>query len=36
VGERLGIESPTLDDVFLDCTGRTRKRAEGEVQEVTV
>jgi ABC-2 type transport system ATP-binding protein len=36
VGEKLGIESPTLDDVFLDCTGRTRKRAEGEVQEVTV
>jgi ABC-2 type transport system ATP-binding protein len=36
VGERLGIESPTLDDVFLDATGRTRKRAEGEVQEVTV
>jgi ABC-2 type transport system ATP-binding protein len=35
VGERLGIESPTLDDVFLDATGRTRKRAEGEVQEVT-
>jgi ABC-2 type transport system ATP-binding protein len=36
VGERLGLESPTLDDVFLDATGRTRKRAEGEVQEVTV
>jgi ABC-2 type transport system ATP-binding protein len=36
VGEKLGIESPTLDDVFLDATGRTRKRAEGEVQEVTV
>jgi ABC-2 type transport system ATP-binding protein len=26
---------PTLDDVFLDATGRTRKRAEGDVQEVT-
>jgi ABC-2 type transport system ATP-binding protein len=35
VGEKLGIESPTLDDVFLDASGRTRKRAEGEVQEVT-
>jgi ABC-2 type transport system ATP-binding protein len=33
VGERLGIESPSLDDVFLDATGRTR-RAAGEVQEV--
>ena len=28
-----GIE-PTLDDVFLDATGRTRDRAAGEVQEV--
>lgn len=27
-------EEPTLDDVFLDATGRTRKRGEGEVQEV--
>jgi ABC-2 type transport system ATP-binding protein len=36
VGERLGLDSPTLDDVFLDATGRTRGRAEGEVQEVTV
>ncbi len=27
---------PTLDDVFLDATGRTRERAAGEVQEVTV
>jgi ABC-2 type transport system ATP-binding protein len=27
---------PTLDDVFLDATGRTRDRAAGEVQEVTV
>ena len=26
---------PTLDDVFLDATGRTRTRAAGEVQEVT-
>jgi ABC-2 type transport system ATP-binding protein len=25
----------TLDDVFLDATGRTRDRAEGEVQEVS-
>ncbi|HEX2128994.1 MAG TPA: ATP-binding cassette domain-containing protein [Solirubrobacterales bacterium] len=29
-------EEPTLDDVFLDATGRTRDRAAGEVQEVTV
>ena len=28
-------EEPTLDDVFLDATGRTRDRAAGEVQEVT-
>jgi ABC-2 type transport system ATP-binding protein len=28
-------EDPTLDDVFLDATGRTRDRAAGEVQEVT-
>src|SRR5688500_17389295 len=28
-------EDPTLDDVFLDATGRTRARAAGEVQEVT-
>ena len=27
-------EEPTLDDVFLDATGRTRDRAAGEVQEV--
>ena len=33
--ERLGgAEEPTLDDVFLDATGRTRDRAAGEVQEV--
>src|SRR3954463_9289765 len=31
--ERLTAE-PTLDDVFLDATGRTRDRAAGEVQEV--
>ncbi len=29
-----GGEEPTLDDVFLDATGRTRDRAAGEVQEV--
>jgi ABC-2 type transport system ATP-binding protein len=34
--ERTGTEDPTLDDVFLDATGRTRERAAGEVQEVTV
>jgi ABC-2 type transport system ATP-binding protein len=26
---------PSLDDVFLDATGRTRSRVEGDVQEVT-
>jgi ABC-2 type transport system ATP-binding protein len=31
---RRGGEEPTLDDVFLDATGRTRDRAAGEVQEV--
>jgi ABC-2 type transport system ATP-binding protein len=31
---RGGDEEPTLDDVFLDATGRTRTRAAGEVQEV--
>jgi ABC-2 type transport system ATP-binding protein len=30
-----GDEKPTLDDVFLDATGRSRTRAAGEVQEVT-
>jgi ABC-2 type transport system ATP-binding protein len=36
LGERRGDGSePTLDDVFLDATGRTRGRAAGEVQEVT-
>jgi ABC-2 type transport system ATP-binding protein len=35
--ERLGLTSePTLDDVFLDATGRTRDRAAGDVQEVSV
>ena len=33
--ERRGLDAdPTLDDVFLDATGRTRERAAGEVQEV--
>ena len=33
---RLGLDhEPTLDEVFLDATGRTRDRAAGEVQEVT-
>ncbi len=32
--QRRGGEEPTLDDVFLDATGRTRERAAGEVQEV--
>jgi ABC-2 type transport system ATP-binding protein len=31
---RRGGAEPTLDDVFLDATGRTRDRAAGEVQEV--
>jgi ABC-2 type transport system ATP-binding protein len=31
---RGGDDEPTLDDVFLDATGRTRERAAGEVQEV--
>jgi ABC-2 type transport system ATP-binding protein len=34
--ERLGLTGdPTLDDVFLDATGRTRSRGAGDVQEVT-
>jgi ABC-2 type transport system ATP-binding protein len=34
--ERLGlVREATLDDVFLDATGRTRTRVAGEVQEVT-
>jgi ABC-2 type transport system ATP-binding protein len=33
--ERAGLDAtPTLDDVFLDATGRTRKRVAGEVKEV--
>jgi ABC-2 type transport system ATP-binding protein len=33
---RRGLDhDPTLDDVFLDATGRTRDRAAGEVREVT-
>ena len=32
---RGGDAEPTLDDVFLDATGRTRARGAGEVQEVT-
>ncbi len=32
--ERMGGE-PSLDDVFLDATGRSRDRVEGEVQEVS-
>ena len=35
--QRLGLaEEPTLDEVFLDATGRTRERGAGEVQEVKV
>jgi len=35
--QRLGLaEEPTLDEVFLDVTGRTRERVAGEVQEVQV
>jgi ABC-2 type transport system ATP-binding protein len=34
--ERTGMDAdPTLDDVFLDATGRTRSRVAGDVQEVT-
>jgi ABC-2 type transport system ATP-binding protein len=33
---RLGLEQePSLDDVFLDATGRTRSRVAGDVQEVS-
>jgi ABC-2 type transport system ATP-binding protein len=33
--DRLGLSTePTLDEVFLDATGRTRDRIEGEVQAV--
>ena len=34
LSERRGGERVSLDDVFLDATGRTRDRAAGEVQEV--
>jgi ABC-2 type transport system ATP-binding protein len=35
LAERRGNgDRPTLEDVFLDATGRTRERAAGEVQEV--
>ena len=34
--ERDGLDrDPTLDDVFLDATGRSRSRVAGDVQEVT-
>jgi ABC-2 type transport system ATP-binding protein len=34
--ERRGLKTnPSLDEVFLDATGRTRERLAGEVQEVT-
>src|SRR3954453_1102573 len=34
--ERLGLDrDPSLDDVFLDATGRSRERVAGEVQEVS-
>jgi ABC-2 type transport system ATP-binding protein len=34
--KRRGLDAdPTLDEVFLDATGRTRERAAGEVQEVS-
>ena len=34
--QRRGLATdPTLDEVFLDATGRTRDRSAGEVQEVT-
>jgi ABC-2 type transport system ATP-binding protein len=34
--EREGLsDEPTLDDVFLDATGRTRSRVAGDVQEVS-
>ncbi|MEO6712740.1 MAG: ATP-binding cassette domain-containing protein [Mycobacteriales bacterium] len=33
--DRRGLDAdPTLDEVFLDATGRTRERAAGDVQEV--
>jgi ABC-2 type transport system ATP-binding protein len=33
-GRRRLEADPSLDDVFLDATGRTRERAAGAVQEV--
>ena len=33
---RGGEAEPTLDDVFLDATGRSRRRVAGDVQEVTL
>jgi ABC-2 type transport system ATP-binding protein len=34
--QRLGLDAePSLDDVFLDATGRSRRRVAGEVQEVS-
>ena len=34
--QRRGLDAqPTLDQVFLDATGRTRERIAGEVQEVS-
>ena len=34
--QRRGLDTdPTLDEVFLDATGRTRERTAGEVQEVS-
>jgi len=34
--DRRGLDAePTLDEVFLDATGRTRERRAGEVQEVS-
>lgn len=32
--KRGGDTEPTLDDVFLDVTGRSRERGAGEVREV--
>jgi len=33
--ERLGLDAdPSLDDVFLDATGRSRSKVAGDVQEV--
>ncbi len=35
--QRQGLDAePTLDEVFLDATGRTRERSAGEVQEVKI